>query len=53
MDGQNGVQVHMTNTSNLPDEALEMEFPLIMVKKYGLRPDSGRRRSVPDGGLGH
>lgn len=32
MDGQNGVQVHMTNTSNLPVEALEMEFPLIMVK---------------------
>ena len=41
MDGQNGVQVHMTNTSNLPVEALEMEFPLIIVKKYGLRPDSG------------
>ncbi|MCF2661554.1 hydantoinase B/oxoprolinase family protein [Pseudoflavonifractor phocaeensis] len=41
MDGQNGVQVHMTNTSNLPVEALEMEFPLIIVRKYGLRPDSG------------
>lgn len=41
MDGQSGVQVHMTNTSNLPVEALEMEFPLIMVRKYGLRMDSG------------
>lgn len=40
-DGQNGVQVHMTNTSNLPVEALEMEFPLIIVKRYRLRPDSG------------
>ena len=41
MDGQSGVQIHMTNTSNLPVEALEMEFPLILVQKYGLRPDSG------------
>lgn len=51
MDGQNGVQVHMTNTSNLPVEALEMEFPLIMVKKYGLRPDSGGA-GLYRGGLG-
>lgn len=40
-DGLSGVQVHMTNTSNLPIEALEMEFPLLTVKRYALRPDSG------------
>lgn len=40
-DGLSGVQVHMTNTSNLPVEALEMEFPLICVNKYELRKDSG------------
>jgi N-methylhydantoinase B len=50
-DGLSGVQVHMTNTSNLPIEALEMEFPLVTVRKYALLPDSGgpgRNR----GGLG-
>lgn len=50
-DGLSGVQVHMTNTSNLPIEALEMEFPLVTVNKYELRQDSGgagERR----GGLG-
>ena len=26
-DGTDGVQVHMTNTSNLPIEALETEYP--------------------------
>ena len=49
-DGKDAVQVHMTNTSNLPVEAIEMEFPLL-VEEYGLVPDSGgagRRR----GGLG-
>lgn len=40
-DGLSGVQVHMTNTSNLPVEALETEFPLVMVRKYGFRIDSG------------
>lgn len=40
-DGLSGVQVHMTNTSNLPVEALEMEFPLVMVEHYSLRKDSG------------
>lgn len=40
-DGLSGVQVHMTNTSNLPIEALEMEFPLLLVHKYGLIEDSG------------
>ncbi|MFT8343334.1 MAG: hydantoinase B/oxoprolinase family protein [Clostridium beijerinckii] len=50
-DGLSGVQVHMTNTSNLPIEALEMEFPLVKVNKYALLRDSGgagRNR----GGLG-
>lgn len=40
-DGLSGVQVHMTNTSNLPIEALEMEFPLVMIRRYELRKDSG------------
>ena len=39
-DGKDGVQVHMTNTSNLPVEAIEMEYPLI-VESYSLIPDSG------------
>lgn len=40
-DGLNGVQVHLTNTSNLPIEALEMEFPLVVVREYSYIPDSG------------
>jgi N-methylhydantoinase B len=39
-DGKDGVQVHITNTSNLPVEAIEMEYPLI-VESYGLIADSG------------
>jgi N-methylhydantoinase B len=39
-DGMDGVQVHITNTSNLPIEAMEMEYPLIVLR-YGLVPDSG------------
>ena len=39
-DGADAVQVHMTNTSNLPVEALEHEYPL-MVEEYGMVPDSG------------
>jgi N-methylhydantoinase B len=39
-DGKDGVQVHITNTSNLPVEAIEMEYPL-RVESYGLVPDSG------------
>lgn len=50
-DGLSGVQVHMTNTSNLPIEALEMEFPLIIVRKYALRRDSGGPGTYR-GGLG-
>jgi N-methylhydantoinase B len=40
-DGLSGVQVHMTNSSNMPVEALEVEFPIITIKKYKLRRDSG------------
>lgn len=39
-DGMDGVQVHITNTSNLPIEAMEVEYPL-RVLSYGLVPDSG------------
>ena len=39
-DGKDAVQIHMTNTSNLPVEAIEMEYPLL-VEEYGLVPDSG------------
>jgi N-methylhydantoinase B len=39
-DGKDGVQVHITNTSNLPVDAIEAEYPL-MVESYGLIPDSG------------
>lgn len=39
-DGLDGVQVHITNTSNLPVEVLEHAFPL-MVERYELVQDSG------------
>ncbi|NSY41020.1 hydantoinase B/oxoprolinase family protein [Leisingera sp. ANG59] len=39
-DGKDGVQVHITNTSNLPVEAIEMEYPL-RVEEYALIEDSG------------
>ncbi|MBL8697061.1 MAG: hydantoinase B/oxoprolinase family protein [Alphaproteobacteria bacterium] len=39
-DGKDGVQVHITNTSNLPVEAIESEYPLI-VESYSLVEDSG------------
>jgi N-methylhydantoinase B len=39
-DGKDGVQVHITNTSNLPVEAIEMEYPL-RVEEYALVADSG------------
>jgi N-methylhydantoinase B len=39
-DGLDGVQTHMSNTSNLPVEALEVEYPL-RVERYELIPDSG------------
>jgi N-methylhydantoinase B len=49
-DGLDGVHVHMTNTSNLPAEALEGEYPLTLLR-YELVDGSGgpgRRR----GGMG-
>lgn len=38
-DGKDGVQVHITNTSNLPVEAIESEYPLL-VESYELVTDS-------------
>jgi N-methylhydantoinase B len=38
-DGKDGVQVHITNTSNLPVEAIESEYPLL-VERYELVTDS-------------
>ena len=38
--GKDGVQVGITNTSNLPVEAIETEYPL-MVERYGLLEGSG------------
>jgi N-methylhydantoinase B len=39
-DGLDGVHVHLTNTSNLPVEALEMEYPLVL-ERYALVDGSG------------
>lgn len=39
-DGKDGVQVHITNTANLPVEAIELEYPL-RVEEYSLITDSG------------
>jgi N-methylhydantoinase B len=39
-DGLDGVQAHVTNTSNLPIEALEQEYPL-MIERYELVNNSG------------
>jgi N-methylhydantoinase B len=49
-DGKDGVQVHITNTSNLPVESIEMEYPLL-VESYGFVPDSGGAGKYR-GGLG-
>lgn len=49
-DGMDATQLHLTNTSNLPVEAMEIEFP-VRVERYELAAGSGglgRRR----GGLG-
>ncbi|ARP84747.1 methylhydantoinase [Bordetella genomosp. 8] len=40
LDGLDGVHVHMTNTSNLPAESLEQEYPLTLLR-YELVDDSG------------
>lgn len=39
-DGTDGVQAHITNTSNLPIEAIELEYPLL-VENYSFVVDSG------------
>uniref|UniRef100_UPI0028AC6A3B hydantoinase B/oxoprolinase family protein n=1 Tax=Achromobacter sp. TaxID=134375 RepID=UPI0028AC6A3B len=39
-DGMDGIQVNVTNTSNLPAEALEIEYPLL-VDEYALVNDTG------------
>ena len=49
-DGKDGVQVHITNTSNLPVEVIEMEYPL-RVLSYSFVEDSGGAGSYR-GGLG-
>jgi len=49
-DGMDAIHVHITNSLNMPTEAMENEFPLIC-EEYGLVEDSGgagRQR----GGLG-
>ncbi|MCT2584482.1 hydantoinase B/oxoprolinase family protein [Actinophytocola sp. S1-96] len=49
-DGLDAVQVHVTNSSNLPIEALELEYPL-RVETYELITDSGGAGEYR-GGLG-
>lgn len=48
-DGKDGVQVHITNTSNLPIEAIEIEYPLRVVS-YGFIEDSGGAGKYRGGG---
>lgn len=49
-DGLDGVHVHMTNTSNLPVEALENEYPITLLR-YELVDGSGGRGTYR-GGMG-
>lgn len=49
-DGLDGVHVHMTNTSNLPVEALELEYPLTLLR-YELVDGSGGA-GAQRGGMG-
>lgn len=49
-DGKDGVQVGITNTSNLPVESIEQEYPL-RVEEYSLVEDSGGAGKYR-GGLG-
>lgn len=49
-DGLDGVHVHVTNSSNLPIESMEMEYPLIL-DRFELRNDSGGAGKYR-GGLG-
>ncbi len=61
-DGLDGVHVHMTNTSNLPVEALEIEYPLTLLRyelvdgsggagqasrRHGAAPGLSRRGGLP------
>src|SRR5690606_33445079 len=39
-DGMDGIHVHITNSLNMPTEALENEFPLL-VEEYSLVTNSG------------
>lgn len=50
-DGLDGVHVHITNSSNLPIECMESEYP-IMVDRYEIRNDSGGAGEFR-GGLGY
>lgn len=50
-DGLSGVQVNMTNTSNMPIEATEMEFTKILARRYELMEDTGGPGELR-GGLG-
>lgn len=49
-DGLDGVHVHMTNTSNLPVEALEIEYPLTLLRYELVRNSGGSGRQR--GGMG-
>ena len=49
-DGMDAVHVHTVNSTNLPAEALELEYPLIL-EEYCLVPDSGGA-GARRGGLG-
>ncbi|HTZ35645.1 MAG TPA: hydantoinase B/oxoprolinase family protein, partial [Stellaceae bacterium] len=49
-DGLDGVHVHMTNTSNLPVEALEVEYPLTVLRYELVEGSAGAGRFR--GGMG-
>jgi N-methylhydantoinase B len=51
LDGLSGVQVNLTNTTNMPIEATEMEFTKILIRQYELLQDSGGAGEYR-GGLG-
>ncbi|CAH1690292.1 N-methylhydantoinase B [Hyphomicrobiales bacterium] len=49
-DGLDGIQVHMTNTSNLPVEAMEIEYPLTLLSYELVDGSGGAGRQI--GGMG-
>lgn len=49
-DGLDGVHVHMTNTSNLPVEALEVEYPITLLRYELVDGSGGAGKHV--GGMG-